>query len=503
MSVSKKWLSVVAAGVAGGLFWAVQSWTAAAPAVDEREAETAIARAEDLSAGFRHVAKKTVPAVVSIRTARKIESPRMTRIEDPFGMDGDSPFRGSPFEDLFRQFEQQRGMPQGEDAIATGEGSGFVFDPAGRIMTNAHVVRGADEVTVTLADGREFPATDIRTDDFSDVAVLTIDTGESLPALKLGDDATTQIGDWVLAIGSPFGLEMSVTQGIISAKSRGLKPLALRQEFLQTDAAVNPGNSGGPLVNLRGEVIGINTAIETRSGGYDGVSFAVPVSLARWVSDELIAHGKVRRAYLGVRPQDIDPEVARALELKSRQGVVVAEVTTGSPADQAGVQVRDVIVSLAGRPVMNRPQLISVAERMTIGESYPLVVMRDGEEIELSVTAAEFPEQAVAATDEPGSDGGESVIDSLGIEARSLTPELAREFELDLESGVVVTRVNRGGVAARFGIQPGHVITRIGRTDVQSIDDLQQGLEAARERGQLVIEVRTSNGTQLLSVPFR
>ena len=416
----------------------------------------------------------------------------MTELDDSFG---GSPFGGAPLEDLFGELRERMQKQQGggQGGIATGAGSGFIFDSSGLVMTNAHVVRGADEVTVTLADGREFVASEIKSDDFADVAILRIKTDDSLPSLPLGDDAELEIGDWVLAFGSPFGLDRTVTQGIISAKSRGLKLSDMRQEFLQTDAAINPGNSGGPLVNMKGEVVGINTAIETRSGGYDGVGFAVPVSLARWVGDQLVKDGKVRRAYLGVKPQDIDPDLARALELKSSKGVVVAEVTKGSPADEAGVEVQDVIVRLDNRAVSNRQQLIAIAERMAIGESYPLVVVRDGKEVELSVTAAEFPEQITEAG---------SVIKSLGAEVQTLTPELAQQLEMESDVGVVVTNVQRDSVASRIGLRPGFVIARIGKTDVNTVEDLEKGLELARERRQLVLLVKTPNGTQLVSVPF-
>jgi serine protease Do len=302
-----------------------------------------------------------------------------------------------------------------------------------------------------------------------------------------------EIGDWVLAFGSPFGLDRTVTQGIISAKSRGLKNLPSRQEFLQTDAAINPGNSGGPLVNLAGEVIGINTAIETRSGGYDGVGFAVPVSLAKWVGDQLANDGKVRRAYLGVKPDDVDSDIAKALELPTSKGVIVSEVTKGSPAEQAGVKVQDVILKLNNRAVSNRQQLITVAERLSIGESYPLVVLRDGKEIELTVVAAEFPEQVAQASQQ---------VDALGAEVQELTPELARELELDTDTGVVVTNVQRGSLAARIGLRPGVVIARIGKMEVNTLEDFEKGLQAAREKRQLVLLVKTSNGTQLISVPL-
>jgi serine protease Do len=486
-------LSYLATGVAALLgALALQSANQTRSIADEEpQPPTALAHADELSSAFRWVASKTLPSVVSIRTVRKISGQPGLSMQEPFG----SPFGGSPLDDLFGDLRERMREQQGEgrQGIATGEGSGFIISKDGLIMTNAHVVRGADEIAVTLQDGREFTATDVRADDFADVAIMKIETDQPLPALPLGDDAEMEIGDWVLAFGSPFGLDQTVTQGIISAKSRGLKNVPTRQEFLQTDAAINPGNSGGPLVNMKGEVIGINTAIETRSGGYDGVGFAVPVSLARWVGDQLVKDGKVRRAYLGVRPEDLTTETARALELPSSKGVVVMEVTKNSPADKAGVKVQDVIVRLNDRPIANRLQLITTAERLPIGKPSKLVVLRDGKEVELEVVVDEFPEE-IAQTG--------SQIEDLGIEAQTLTPELARQLEIEAESGVVVTNVERGSLAARIGLKPGFVIARVGRTEVHSIEDLEAGLQTAKERRQLVLLVKTPNGTQLVSVPF-
>ena len=496
-----------AAGVAAVGFVHQPTPSMAAFAQDEAPDPKLVARADELSAAFRWVAKRTLPAVVSVRTVRRVEAAPQMGLGDPFeGTPFGDGFGGSPFEDLFgdlrermrqQQEEQNQNQRQQGDGkprrIATGEGSGFIIDADGVVMTNAHVVRNADEVIVVLSDGTEYKAKDVRADEFADVAVLKIDAGKKLPTLNLGDDTNVEIGDWVLAVGSPFGLESTVTQGIISAKSRGLKNLPTRQEFLQTDAAINPGNSGGPLVNLRGEVIGINTAIETRSGGYDGVGFAVPVSLARWVSDQLLTDGRVRRAYIGVTPQDLTPEVAEALDMQARRGVVVAEVRKSSPADKAGVQVEDVIVKLNGRDVASRQQLITIAERLRIGQTVPLTVIRGGKEMELQVTAAEFPEE-VAQNDAP--------VKELGVQLRPLTPELAAELELEGEFGMVVTSVASGSVGARIGLRPGMVLQKIGRTELRTPEDVKTGLQAAQERGQLVLLVRTSGGTQLLSVPF-
>jgi serine protease Do len=501
MMGSKRW-TLFLAGLAGGAIAVTALWNSTPvprlQAQDEAPRPEALARADELSSAFRWVAKRTLPAIVSVRSIRKVNGGGGVAGMDPFeGTPFGRQFGGSPLDDLFGDLrERMREQQQGGDApgIATGEGSGFIISADGVVMTNAHVVRGADEVVVIMADGSEYKAKEIKSDDFSDVAVLRIEADRELPTLPLGDDSKVEIGDWVLAFGSPFGLDRTVTQGIISAKSRGLKNLPSRQEFLQTDAAINPGNSGGPLVNLRGEVIGINTAIETRSGGYDGVGFAVPVSLAQWVGEQLLAGGKVRRAYLGVTLEDLTSELAGALELAARRGVVVSEVRKDSPADKAGVQVQDVILRLDGKEVSSRQQLITIAERLRIGSAYPLVVIRNGKEVELNVTAAEFPEQLA--------DAGES-MDELGVEVQKLTDEMAERLGMDSSDGVVITSVKRGSVAARIGLQPGVVVVRIGKTDINSVDDFREALKAAKERGQLVLLVKTTNGTQLLSVPFR
>lgn len=473
--------------------------------------ETSVARADELSAAFREVARKTLPAVVSIESIGRGRQRNVTQFGSPLGQD---PFADHPFlRDFFGQLPDRIPQlePEGEERRAVGQGSGFIIDESGIIMTNAHVVRGADEVKVQLSDGRVFKATDVKLDDRADVAILRIKLNENLPHLKLGDDEQMEIGDWVMAFGSPFGLHRTVTQGIISAKSRGLRDARMRQEFIQTDAAINPGNSGGPLVNLRGEVIGINTAISTSSGGYDGVGFAVPVSLARWVGDQLTQNGRVRRAYIGVIPQDIDADIAEALKLDSPHGVLVADVTKDSPADKAGLQVQDVIVRLNGIEITNARKLVAIAEKLNIGDPYPLVILRNGEQLELQLNVAEFPERLLTQnsedeTSEPEQDSAEStdgfVIDELGAEVETLTPRMARQLNIDAAEGVVVTRVRRGGLAASLGIEPGTVIQRIGKSAIRTVEDAKAAIEDAKTQGQVLFYLKTAGGSQFISVPF-
>ncbi len=323
-----------------------------APAADDA-ALRGLADARSLSAAFRQVSKSAVPAIVSIDTERKarvIEADEdgPQTFGDAFPFDGDSPF-GELFRNDPRLREMFKNRGPRREPGSRGQGSGFVIDPSGIIMTNNHVVEGADKVTVRMSDGRVFTATDFKGDPKSDVAIVRIKADAPLATLPLGDSDRTEVGEWVLAVGSPFGLDLTVTAGIVSAKGRGPK-ITEREDFIQTDAAINPGNSGGPLLNLNGEVIGMNTAISTRSGGYDGVGFAVPVNMARWAANQLVEHGTVRRAYLGVAIQPVDAELAGQFGVPINGGAVVTQVMDGSPAEGAKLQPGDVVIRLDGKP---------------------------------------------------------------------------------------------------------------------------------------------------------
>jgi serine protease Do len=487
---------IIAASVTLGTLWLTNQTPTQWLLADDPP--VSLARADELSRAFRSVAQRTLPAIVSIESTGRVR-PMVSETDSPFGTDPfDDPLLRQFFGDRLPQLRRQReSVPQ-----RIGQGSGFIIDPAGTIMTNAHVVRGAEEVTVQLSDGREFQATDIRIDERADIAVLKIEASENLPYLPLGDDTQAEIGDWVLAFGSPFGLHRTVTQGIVSAKARGLASTGNRREFIQTDAAINPGNSGGPLVNLRGEVIGINTAISTASGGYDGVGFAVPISVAQWVGDQLLTNGKVKRAYIGVLPQDVDARLAKAMNLDTPRGVLVAEVTPGSPADDAGLKVQDIIVELNGQVIDTSRKLVSVAERLTIGKSYKLKVLREGRPQTLTFTAAAFPEELVARSSS-SSAGNAIEVPELGLEVQLLTPTIADQLGLDSSAGVVITSVEPGSFGQRIGLEPGYVILRIGRQDIDSLATLEAALKDAREQGQILLLVKTNSGTQFMSVPFR
>jgi len=350
-------------------------------------AEEAQDAAKSLSKAFRAAAHKVIPTVVKIKSISKAK-----RVEGlPEAARGQNPFKGTPFEDYF----DGEGLPPGLQFHGRipphmGVGSGVIIDPEGIILTNNHVVEGADEVFVELVDGRQLKATDIKTDEQSDLAVMRVKTEQPLPAAVLGDSDALDIGDWVIAVGCPFELDSTVSAGIISGKGRVLSGES-RASFLQTDAAINPGNSGGPLVNLDGEVIGINTAIASNSGGYEGIGFAIPSNLAKWVTAQLIKNGAVQRAYLGVKIGEINGELADHLGVAPNSGVVVSEVLPRSPAAAAGFQEGDIILSFAGKKVGSPQQLQEVVERSAMGSTRQVEILRGGKNMKLPVEVQALP----------------------------------------------------------------------------------------------------------------
>ncbi len=484
---SKTWRQY-GAGVAVGLalatgftIWGPRQEAAAVPNVRD---------AQEIAGVFRDIAAVTMPSVVSIETVTRPKE--IQRSQMPFD---DESF---PFRDMFRNdprmkemFENPRRMMSPRRA---GAGSGFIIDPSGVIMTNNHVVAGADEVKVRLTDGREFIATDIKTDPRTDVAIIHIHDAGPLKALKLGDSRQMQVGDWVLAFGSPFGLEMTVTQGIISGTSRH-RGITEREDFLQTDAAINPGNSGGPLVNLKGEVIGINTAIASASGGYDGVGFAVPTHIASWVGDQLTSHGKVQRGYLGTGIADVDADTARQFGLKVREGVIVRTVLPESPAAKAGLEPGDVIKSLNGEFVSDPPRLQGIVEQLTIGKSYKLEVVRDGKPVTLSVTIEELPANTTRQVNRDTSDEpAKPQVNELGMELTNVTPSIAKQLGLTDSKGVVVTNVEQGSVAANAGVQSGDLVERVGGEAVTSVDDFNAAVKKLAVEDGIVLHLKNADG---------
>ena len=379
-----------------------------------------------------------------------------------------------PFYEFFRHFRVPR---QGGEAPVRGLGSGFIVTADGTILTNAHVVDGADEVTVKLTDKREFKAKVKGLDKASDVAVLKIDA-KDLPTVRIGNSATTRVGEWVLAIGSPFGFENSASAGIVSAKSRSL-PDGSYVPFIQTDVAVNPGNSGGPLFNMAGEVIGINAQIYSQSGGYQGLSFAIPIDVAMNVEKQIVTQGKAQRGRLGVTIQEINQSLADSFGLKKPSGALVSSVEKGSPAAQAGLEPGDVILAINGKEIASSGDLPVIVAGMSAGDTARLQVWRNGSARDIAVRIGTFREDKVASA-EPK----EAVKSRLGVSVRALTP--AEQQQVEIKGGVIVEET--GGAAARAGIQPGDIILSINGEAVKTPDQLRALLAKAGKRVAILIE---------------
>ena len=464
---------------------------AAPTVVAEDSVADAIGHATALSNAFRHAAEVATPSVVVVQSEAK---PRPGR--GPRGR-GENPFKGTPFEGMFPdgipegfEFNLPEGMPR-----RSGVGSGVIVDSSGIVLTNNHVVEGADEVTVRLTDGREFKAVEVKTDPDSDLAVVRLAGAKDLPTARLGDSDRLSIGDWVIAIGNPFELETTVSAGIISGKGRELGGIR-RAQFLQTDAAINPGNSGGPLVNLAGEVVGINTAIASSSGGYQGVGFAIPVNLAKWVSGQLIDKGEVERAFIGVQMGPLDTKMAEKLGVDGRKGVLVSDVVPGSPAADAGVQELDVITAFDDQPVQGTRSLQEMVERSTIGQAHRLTVLRDGKPLTLSINVKPLPKdlaQGPGGRPLRGSPAEETFYaKDFGLEVRDKAslPEDAYEGF----TGVVVDRVDPDGLAAEAGLGPGVLIRSVDETNVTTIAEFAAAIEKESPADGVLLKIRTPRG---------
>ena len=483
-------VALIAASVAG--IEAVQPQTS-------KPAVTAPARA--LSQAFRDAAKAVEPAVVMIKSepAAQVKfNGRAPNDDQPSFGNGPGNEFGLQIPDMpqlhnfFKNFPQQPQHSQGS------LGSGMIIDPSGLVLTNNHVVSEGGNITVRLHDGREFKATHIVTDPMTDLALLRIQGADHLTAVKLGDSDKVEVGDWVLALGHPFGLEGSVTAGIISAKGRGIG-LNKRENFIQTDAAINPGNSGGPLVNIDGEVIGINTAISSQSGGNEGIGFAIPINLAKWVVKELEHGGVVHRARMGVMVQPLSDALAKQFGLHAHEGVLVADVAADSPAAKAGIKAGDVIVDVAGKAVTTPRALQSVVEESAIGHPLAMTIVRNGKRTAFKVNPTEMGGSTVAAdSTEAGGESSGSRFEKLGMEVQNLTPDLAKQLKTTVEQGVVVANVQDGGAAEQAGLSAGDVIVAVAHHPVKSVDELAKALgDKSLSHGVLLL-VKTSEGSRFV-----
>jgi len=416
----------------------------------------------DLSKGFAAVSKQVEDAVVNVSSEQVVQT--------------------SPQEEMFRRFFGDQGpfgnVPRNRRENSLG--SGVIVDAAGYVLTNNHVVDRGSRIKVKLHDGRQISATVVGKDAATDLAVLKIDAS-NLHALRLGDSSKVEVGDWVLAFGSPFGLEKTMTAGIVSAKGRVIGASAY-DDFLQTDAAINPGNSGGPLVNLAGEVVGINTVIFSRSGGFEGVGFAIPSDLAQSVYGQLAKSGKVTRGWLGVDVQELTPELAKSFNLREKKGVLVSQVEPGSPAAKAGVKSGDILLEYNGRPVNSYKDLSLAVAESKVGVSSKLKLLRQGQEVALDVKVGERPEQRSEASVPPASEEQ----GRLGVTVADITPEVARQLGVSSTEGALVMEVRPGTPADEGGVRPGDVIREINRNPVKGAGEL---VSAARnlKRGSTVM----------------
>jgi serine protease Do len=434
---------------------------------------------------FVNLAKKIKPIVVNISTTQMNEArggPGPQEFSSPFGEE-------DPFNDFWRRFfggPQPRG-PQRQRSL----GSGFIIDSDGSILTNNHVVENASKIVVKLDDNQEYEAKIVGRDQKTDIAVIRINAKTALTAANFGDSDALEVGEWVVAIGNPFGLDSTVTSGIVSAKGRhiGQGPY---DNFIQTDASINPGNSGGPLLNLRGEVIGINTAIFSRTGGNIGIGFAIPINLVKELLPQLRGKGKVVRGYLGVLIQKVTPDIAESLGMEKSQGALVANVSKDGPAEKAGVKVGDVIVEFDGKEVKDSGDLPIIVARTPVDKKVRMKVLRDKKETFLNVAVGELKDEEIVAT---APEKGE-----LGLTVQRLTPQMAESLGLERVEGVVVTAVEPASAGDEAGIRRGDIIVEVDRKAVRSIDDYKKAVAGVRKGRGVLFLVRRGDSTLFLAL---
>jgi serine protease Do len=469
---------VVGLGISGSLDWLAPSRAVMG------EGGSSDVRSPGQLPDFVSLAKKMRPVVVNISTTQVSEGRGPQEFGNPFGED-------DPFNDFWRRFfgaPMPRG-PQRQRSL----GSGFIIDSDGSILTNNHVVENAQKIVVRLSgDEQDYEAKVVGRDPKTDIAIIKINAKTNLLAATLGDSDRLEVGEWVVAIGNPFGLDGTVTSGIVSAKGRHNITQGAYDNFIQTDASINPGNSGGPLINLRGEVVGINTAIFSRTGVNIGIGFAIPVNLVKELLPQLRGKGKVTRGYLGVLIQKVTPDIAESLGMDKGYGALVANVSKDGPADKAGVKVGDVIVEFDGKEVKDSGDLPIVVARTPVDKKVRMKVLRDKKEVTLTVAVGELKEEEVVAA---VPDKGE-----LGMTVQKLTPQIAESLGLDKTEGVVVTVVEPGSAADEAGIRRGDVIVEVDRKPVRSLDEYKKTVAAIRKGKGVLFLVRRGESTLFLAL---
>ena len=487
--------TAVAAGVIAALHFGMPSHNAnaAVAPVDQNIAAESVRIAPP---SFANLIEAVQPAVVSIASTRTMNVD-MPNMGEQFQFPEGSPFKKF-FEENFRN-----GMPEkGPAPEMQGMGSGFIVDPQGYIVTNNHVIDGAGEITVILHDGSRHEATVKGRDPKTDLALLKIDTDEELTYVRFGDSDESKVGDWVVAVGSPFGLGGSVSAGIISARSRDIHS-GPYDDYLQIDAPINRGNSGGPLFDANGRVVGVNTAIFSPSGGSVGIGFAIPASLAEPVIAELKNDGRVDRGWLGVHIQSIDETLAESMGLEKTEGALIASVEPGSPAERGGFQVGDVIVKFNGEDVESARALPRMVAESDNGDVVPVEIVRDGKRESLDVTLGNMPTDETVAMNEPQAENDGTP--KLGLTLSALSKEAKQRFKLsDEETGVLVTDVLRGSPAAEKGLERGDIITRVGRTSVTKPDEVVSEVKRAAEKEQksVLLLIKRNGMSRFVAVPL-
>src|SRR5262250_1989081 len=495
MIVVKRGTLVVMLVIAAALGVGLGSWGASAvdvarlPAHEPTSARDATPSASNVtgpvvpaalpvpSGSFSRIAEAVSPAVVNINTVIRGAAGR-TPIEEFFG------------DEFFRRFFGE--IPEREQ-VQRSLGSGVIVDTAGIVLTNAHVVERASEIEVVTAEGKKHKAKLVGIDRRTDLAVLRLQGGGPYPAATLGDSDKLKVGDWVLAIGSPFGLQQTVTAGIISAKGRSIGQ-GLFDDFLQTDAAINPGNSGGPLVNMSGEVVGINSAILSRSGGNVGIGFSIPVNMAKRIYTELSARGKVTRGWLGVSIQPLTPELAKGFGLRDAKGVLISDVVQDSPAERAGIAAGDIVIEFDKKKVDTPQDLQKAVAATAPGKGVPVKVWRDKTEKTLEIKIGETPDENVALK---STNKGRTM---LGLEVRPITPDIARQLNLRGGEGVLVFSVEDDSPAAEAGLQRGDVIREVNRQRVRNVQDYERATKDVKEGDRVTVLLQ--RGQQSLYVAF-
>ncbi len=431
---------------------------------------------------FADLVEQVIPAVVNVSSTQKV--PQSQQMQD--------------LDEMFRDFlDRREGQPQQRPPRGGSSlGSGFIIDPAGYIVTNNHVIEDAEEILVLTHDNEELKATIVGRDEKTDLALLKVDAKRPLPALKWGDSEALRIGDWVMAIGNPFGLGGSVTAGIVSARQRDINS-GPYDDYIQTDASINRGNSGGPMFNMNGEVVGINTAIFSPSGGSVGIGFAIPSNLAKPIMAQIKEFGKPKRGWLGVRIQTVSPELAEGLRLKEPKGALVASVTKDGPADKAGIRQGDVVLRFDGKEITQMRGLPRIVAETETGKTTDVVIWRKGAEVNLRVTVGELTEEAeqktLASIEAPPSPS--ATIDLLGLKLSAITDELRQKHQIPADAeGVVVVDVAQSGPAAEKDMRPGDVIAEVDQKAVTSPEEVSQRVKAAQDNGYRVVTLLVNRG---------